>query len=343
MKTALIYHKNYNFKVPSSLARCFHKFDSEKYRKAYHLLWELRKTKREESEGDPAEEHIFSPTGEISKEDIAAVHTHSYLESLSDPKVVSRIIESWPLSYLSASMLDERLLSPMRWSVAGTLLAMKKVLLENYEVVFNLGGGYHHAFPEHGEGFCVYNDLAISLQHLKSNGMLKEDDIVAVVDLDAHFGNGNAAFFGKSPNVKFFDIHNILSFASANGDELSDDRWLIQTGSYTSGTTYGIYLAEKLPSFLEVNKPKFLFYLAGTDVINGDPIGRLSLSQQDVLQRDEYVLKQSLSRKIPVVVVTAGGYTSSSYKLVAQTANEILGVTSVWSPNQKKTLRQSFA
>jgi histone deacetylase 11 len=323
MKTAIVYNENYNFKIPASLARLLHKFDSAKYRRAFELfnkMWEMDHWGRT---GNLLEKHVFSPEHEITQEDIAAVHTESYLESLTNPQIIARIIESWPLSFLSAKTLDERLLSPMRWAVSGTSLAMEKVLQDGYSIAFNLGGGYHHAFPDHGEGFCVYNDLAIGLNLMKRKALLKEEDVVAVVDMDAHFGNGNAAFFGKSKNVKFFDIHNVRAYAAADGDEYEDNRWLLPIWQYASGVAYALRFSEKLPNFLDTVNPKILFYLAGTDVIKGDSIGRLALSPRDVYERDRYVLRQAKERSIPVVVVTAGGYTSQSYKMVAETADLI--------------------
>jgi histone deacetylase 11 len=321
MKTAIIYNENYNFKVPFGLARFLHRFDLQKYKRAYESL---QRTWRSPYDSK-VEDLTFSPSGEISLETIEAVHTRAYLESLKDPQIIARIIESPLLRHFSAKTLDERLLSPMRWAAAGTALAMEKVFSENYDIVFNLGGGYHHAFPGHGEGFCVYNDLAIGLHSLEEKKLLKSDDVIAVVDLDAHFGNGNATFFRNSKNVKIFDIYNFTAYASQDADVFAKTNpWLFPTSAKTTGASYMIRLCENLPRFLDETKPRMLFFLAGTDVYAGDAIGRFSLTQSDVFERDNLVLTLAKRRKIPVVAVTAGGYTKDSSAMVAEMARSVL-------------------
>jgi acetoin utilization deacetylase AcuC-like enzyme len=165
----------------------------------------------------------------------------------------------------------------------------------------NLAGGTHHAFPAHGEGFCVFNDVAVAVRQLQHAGRIGR---AAIVDLDVHQGNGTHAIFQDDPSVYTFSMHGGRNYpfnkVSGNLDvELED------------GTGDGIYLrllAESLPRVLAESRPELVLYLAGADPHEGDRLGRLTLSYDGLARRDAMVIEACREVGIPVAIVIAGGY-----------------------------------
>lgn len=316
LKKAVVYNPQYNIRLP--FQRLFHRFDRCKYRRAYELL--------RKNFGQSLDQYTVIPEKEVQPCDILAAHDQDYIASLRDPRVVAKIAESPLLKLFSAPAIDKKLLSPMRYAAEGTLLAIEMVLSGNYDLVSNLGGGFHHGFRNHGEGFCVYNDLAIGLEKNVKTGALKKTDVVAVVDLDAHRGNGNMDYYKGSGFVEFFDIFNLFAYAGGIKHVEAGNDWIIPMHPKTDGAPYLHDLREHLPSFFEKTKPRFVYYVAGTDVVEGDPLGKLKLTPDDVHERDLFVMAETVRRGIPMVMVTGGGYTSASHKLVARTVESMLRI-----------------
>jgi acetoin utilization deacetylase AcuC-like enzyme len=167
-------------------------------------------------------------------------------------------------------------------------------------VAVHLGGGLHHAFPNHGEGFCLFNDVAVAIRRLQRSGCVGR---TAVVDCDVHHGNGTSFIFAGDPSVFTFSIHqqhNYPSWKPASdldvglADGASDDEYLAR-------------LAEALPRVV-ASSPDLIVYLAGSDPFGGDRLGGLSLTLDGLRRRDRLVLAAAAAAGVPVAIVLAGGY-----------------------------------
>ena len=209
----------------------------------------------------------------------------------------------------------------MRFACAGTLLAMRHAL-KNDAITMNLGGGFHHAFRDHGEGFCIYADVAAALAAVRAEGLLSANDPVAIIDLDAHRGNGVWNLCGSDPSVRVLDVYNAQVYPGLFPGSIEEFPFQIPVKAQTGDEDYLDTLREDLPAFLASmpRKPALAIYNAGTDVLAGDPVGRLAMSEEGVKVRDAMVLDTLGRQGIPVVIVTSGGYSAKSYELIAQLA-----------------------
>jgi histone deacetylase 11 len=292
-----------------------HPFDGRKFSRAWSLL------QRHFGAGLAALHQ--APTAPVSNDELRAVHTAAYLESLHSPAVVAQALELAPLRWLPRTLVESRLLRPMRLATAGTVLAATQALQRG--VAMNLGGGYHHAFGNRGEGFCVYADAALALALLRRRGLLGAADPVAIVDLDAHRGNGVWSLCGADPAVRVLDIYNAQVYPGLFEGDPDAYPFQVPLKAGTAGAEYLAIVREELERFLAAGpRPRLVIYNAGTDVLAGDPLGRLAVPAADVVERDRHVVRTFAARGIPVVAVTSGGYTRESHRLVAQLAIEMV-------------------
>jgi histone deacetylase 11 len=304
------YHPRYNLGFPG--AERLHPFDLRKYARAWHVL--------KKSLGRRLQEIHLRVAAPTSDEQLALIHTPEYLKSLRTSAVVAQAIEVPSLRRAPWWLLDRFVLQPMRWAAAGTIEAANAALRDG--LAFNLGGGFHHAKPNGGEGFSIYNDIAVMVRVLRQSGQLAEDSRVAYIDLDAHQCNGVACCFRDDPRVFLFDIHNGAIYPMLDVEARERVDCLLPVRPGCRGNEYLNLLRKSLPPFLgSVGRSATIglaIYNAGTDVLDGDPLGGLPLSMEDVLARDCFVLKTLRERKLPTVVLTSGGYTSVSYQAIAQ-------------------------
>lgn len=232
----------------------------------------------------------------VTWEQLRLVHTPEYLqklrEGLLDRKEERRMGLPWSKALVRRS----------RTAVGGTLLAMRMALEDG--LAANLAGGTHHAFPDHGEGFCVLNDVGVALRVLRGEGQLKR---ALVVDLDVHQGNGTAAIFETDPAVATFSMHGERNYPW-NKERSTVDVGLIDG---TTDEQYLCTLDEHLPGIIEGARPDLIVYLAGVDVLAGDRFGRLALTRRGLQARDRYVLESVRQRGIPLVLLMSGGYARS--------------------------------
>ena len=195
MKTQFIYSKYYDLTM--SGFGLLHPFDGEKFSKAWvQLLSEF---------GEQALAAWIEPKSPVSNESLLKVHDQSYLSSLNSSKVIAKIIEIWSARFIPNQLLTEQLLHPIRLACAGTVMGAQEAL-KNQSLVMNFGGGYHHAFADHGEGFCFFADAALSIIEAREAGLLAADDKVLMIDVDAHRGNGFEALMGDDAAVANFDM-----------------------------------------------------------------------------------------------------------------------------------------
>jgi acetoin utilization deacetylase AcuC-like enzyme len=179
-----------------------------------------------------------------------------------------------------------------------TIQACKEALKTGIGV--HIGGGFHHAFPNHGEGFCILNDIAIGIRRC-----LKDKDIkkAMVIDCDLHQGNGTAVIFQNDPNVFTFSIHQEHNYPIKEKSDLD-----IGLEDGVGDEEYVACLESRVPSLLKEFKPDLVLYLAGADPYKEDQLGGLALTIEGLRKRDELVIGEARKAKIPVATVFGGGY-----------------------------------
>jgi histone deacetylase 11 len=306
----VVYHPRYNLGFPG--AQRLHPFDLRKYARAWHVL--------RQTLGDRLKQIHLKVDAPVPDAELALVHAAEYLHSLRQSGVVAQAIEVPAMRRAPWWLLDRFVLQPMRWATAGTIAAGRAAL--ECGLAFNLGGGFHHAKPNAGEGFSIYNDIAVMIRVLQGDARLSASSRIAYIDLDAHLGNGVAWCFRDDPRLFHFDMHNSQIYPSYDLVAKQRVDCLIPVSPNWSGREYLDTLRERLPPFLNsVSRsasPALAIYNAGTDVLESDALGGLHLSLDDVLARDRFVVETLRERNLPTVVVTSGGYTSTSYQAIAR-------------------------
>lgn len=207
--------------------------------------------------------------------------------------------------------------------VTGTYLACREALKTGLGL--HIGGGSHHAFADHGEGFCIFNDLAAALIRLRKEGVVES---AAIVDLDVHQGNGTASILAKESNLSTLSFHQggIYPFAGPSPtDRAGTVDIALPAGA--SDAKYLKLLSERLEDFLDGRRPDLVLYQAGVDCWEGDLLGSLSLTREGLAARDRMVFEACLRRGIPAAVALGGGYAERLEDTVAlhvQTLNTAL-------------------
>jgi acetoin utilization deacetylase AcuC-like enzyme len=247
-----------------------------------------------------ASHDILEPTL-LDRSTLGLVHTDEYLDKLSGPGLSAREERRLGLPWSSALWLRVQL------ACAGTLLAAYTALREG--LAANLAGGTHHAFADHGEGFCVLNDVAVAIRKLQAEHLASR---ALIVDLDVHQGNGTAALFAGDQRVFTFSMHGARNYPLQKVQSSLDV-------ALPDGADDEVYLEElmrHLPPAMDAAQADIAFYLAGVDVAAGDRYGRLQLSDDGILARDSYVIKALRSRGVPLAMVLGGGYANSRERTV---------------------------
>ena len=229
----------------------------------------------------------------IDRASLLLAHAPEYLEA-----VFSGTVGEADLRRLGFPW-SEGLVARSRASVFGTLAAARVALRDG--VCGNLAGGTHHAFADRGNGFCVFNDIAVAARVLQREGLV---DRAVVVDLDVHQGDGTAAIFEHDDSVFTFSMHGAKNFPfhkqrSSLDVELPDD---------CADDAYLRALCANLPAVLEAAGAQILFYQAGVDPLGEDVLGRLDLTLAGLRRRDRMVFEAARERGIPVVLTLGGGY-----------------------------------
>jgi acetoin utilization deacetylase AcuC-like enzyme len=241
------------------------------------------------------------PAPMIALADLAKVHDEAYLAQTARPEYLGRIFG------LEAHFIDvDPVLIAQRRQVGGTVEAAQWAIGAQDRVAFNIGGGFHHAEPESGTGFCVYNDIAVAIALLRENGF---EAPITIVDLDYHQGNGNIVTFESDKTVCTYSIHgSVWSHVEAAADQ----QFLLPPKS--DDAAYLHELRETLPDSIQNTGPGLIFYLAGNDVLEGDRLGEFTLSRKGVLERDRFVIEQAREHACPVVVTLGGGYSDDAWR-----------------------------
>lgn len=294
----LVYHERYDLNLGA------HVFPSQKFRLIYETL--LR-------EGIATQEDFLRPDP-ASDEDILRVHTPDWVRKLKTGTLTASEVMLMEVPY------SPELVEAIWLAAGGTILAAQSALRGGFGA--NLSGGFHHAHPEHGEGFCAIHDVAVAIRKLQTEGAIKK---AIVVDTDVHHGNGTAAIFRNDPSAFTLSIHQANNYPAhkppssldLNMDDRADDEE---------------YLGVLIPAVqqaLDTFQPEILFYVGGADPYCEDQLGGLSLTKEGLERRDRQVFEEARKRRIPVTTTLAGGYARRVEDTVRIHVNTILAAREV--------------
>ena len=243
-------------------------------------------------EGLVPPERVHEPA-RAHEDELRLVHTADYVRRFTAGELTADELRRLGLPW------SVHLVERSYRAVGGTVAAARGAL--KHGIAVNLAGGTHHAFPDRGEGFCVFNDVAVAIRALQREGRIAR---AAVVDLDVHQGNGTHTIFGGNPRVFTFSMHGAKNYPFHKIPGSLD----IELPDGTSDDEYLARLTAALPAVLERAQPDLVVYLAGADPHERDRLGRLALTFAGLARRDTIVLDACRSVGIPVAITIAGGY-----------------------------------
>lgn len=256
-------------------------------------------------EGTVTDQNFFSPNA-LEDHLIQLTHSKDYIGKLNHQCLSSKEIRN--IGFPMSDVLVQR----GKHIANGTYLAAMHAMQSG--IGMNIAGGTHHSFSDHGEGFCLFNDIAIAANILLSKNKVKK---ILIVDLDVHQGNGTANIFSNISDVFTFSMHGEKNYPTRK--ESSD--FDIGMPDKCEDLYYLRCLKEVLPKLLDNVQPDFIFYLAGVDILESDKLGRLSISKQGCKERDRYVLQLAKDNKIPIAVTMGGGYSPKIADIIDAHAN----------------------
>jgi acetoin utilization deacetylase AcuC-like enzyme len=273
----VVYHEGYDLRLGE------HVFQSQKFRMVRDLLLAERIA-------EPSD--ILAPEP-ASDEDILRVHTREWVDKVQHDKLSLSERMRLEIPYSQAAVRGF-------WSAAGgSILAAQCALRDGFG--FNIGGGFHHAFPGHGEGFCMIHDVAVAIRRMQADGALRR---ALVVDTDVHQGNGTAAIFAGDAEVFTLSLHQENNYPEPKPPSDLDVNLADGTGDEEYLELLDKALAEAFRQFA----PEMIFYVGGADPYREDQLGGLWLSMRGLQERDALVFAEARLRGLPVAVAFAGGY-----------------------------------
>jgi acetoin utilization deacetylase AcuC-like enzyme len=295
----LVYHSGYDLSLSD------HVFPSQKYRLVRErLLGEGFAIPKDFAEPEPA-----------ADEDLLLVHEPGWIQRLKEGALTFYDILKLEIPY-------SRQMAEAFWlACGGTTLAARLALRDG--IGFNIGGGFHHAFPDHGEGFCAVHDIAVAVRRLQREGLIER---AMVVDCDVHHANGTAVIFTRDKTVFTLSIHQFHNYPAEKPPSDID----IHLPDETGDEEYLERLRRAFMPALVEHQPQLLVYVAGADPYYQDQLGGLSLTLEGLKARDRMVLAAALLHKVPVAIVLAGGYafelddTVTIHVNTAKAAKEVL-------------------
>lgn len=303
-----------------------HPFDSGKWGRVFEFLKEAKLID---------EKSVVKPK-EATADELEVVHTKRYLDSLRWSAVVATICEVPPVACLPNFIVQRKLLQPLRTQTGGSIMAGKMAMDRGWAI--NIGGGFHHCSSNQGGGFCAYADITLSIKFLFNHveGVSK----AMIIDLDAHQGNGHEADFMGDERVYIMDVYNTYIYPRDRKVK-GAIRKNIQLNHFTSDEEYLPLLRRHIPEALEEFQPDIVVYNAGTDILIGDPLGNLAISPEGIIERDRIVFKECRQRRVPVLMVTSGGYQRTTARVIADSIlnlkrMELIGLNSEPSQPQRQ-------
>jgi acetoin utilization deacetylase AcuC-like enzyme len=294
----VVYHDKYDLNLGP------HVFPSQKFRLIAEALIAEKIAERDD----------FVRPEPATDQDMLRVHTPQWVRKLKTGTLTASEVMLLEIPY------SEELVEAVWLAAGGSILAAQWALRDGFGA--NLGGGFHHAYPDHGEGFCAIHDVAVAIRRLQADGAIRK---AMVVDTDVHHGNGTAAIFGADPSVFTISIHQENNYPAHKPpsnidlhmmDRADDDEYL--------GT-----LMPAVEKSLDEFRPELLFYVGGADPFCEDQLGGLSLSKKGLKERDRRVFEEARKRGVAVASALAGGYAQRVEDTVRIHVNTILAAREV--------------
>ena len=298
---SFIYHPRYELKWGG------HVFPVEKYRLLHDRLI---------AEGLVRADGFLVPEP-ATDDELLLVHADAYLQRLEElvdrPRVAIAEFEApYPREVADA----------VRYATGGSILACERALA-GQTAALNLGGGFHHAFPDHGEGFCFLNDVAVAVRVMQASSLAER---IAVIDCDLHQGNGTAFIFRHDPDVFTFSIHQELLYPLPKQQSSLD----VGLEEGAGDETYLAAMERHVPAIFDRHRPELVLYLAGADPFEDDQLGDLALTKAGLLRRDQLVLAAARERNLPIALVLAGGYARHTEDVVDIHLNTCRVMLGLW-------------
>jgi acetoin utilization deacetylase AcuC-like enzyme len=288
----LIYDRRYDLNLGA------HVFPSQKYRLVHDALLE---------QSIAATDDFLAPEP-ATDDDVLLVHGNEYLHKLKTGTLSNtekmRLEIPWSKEMVEACWL----------AAGGSILAGRRALADGCAA--NIGGGFHHAYPDHGEGFCVIHDVAVAIRKMQANGAIER---AMVVDTDVHQGNGTAAIFGGDETVFTLSIHQEHNYPYPKPPSTVD----VNLPDGIGDADYLAILEKYLHRSFDEFSPQLLFYVAGADPYREDQLGGLALTMDGLARRDALVLGYAQRNQVPTAVTLAGGYARKVEDTVSVHVNTI--------------------
>jgi acetoin utilization deacetylase AcuC-like enzyme len=314
-----------------------HVFPAEKYRRVHDRL----------IHDEVAEPSDFIAPQAASDQDILLVHTPQYVQKLKTGTLSGREQQEMEIPY------SPELVRAFWLAAGGSILAAQHALQDR--VAFNIGGGFHHAFPDHGEGFCMIHDVAVAIRRMQRDDKIRT---AMTVDCDVHHGNGTAAIFagtrtpgeplpstsaapgpvpaGKIRHAHSGDVFTISLHQHNNYPAWKPHSWIdVDLPDGTGDDDYLAWLDNALSSGLRQFEPELICYIAGADPYREDQLGGLALTLEGLKRRDELVFRVARARNIPVMVTYAGGYARRVEDTVTIHCNTVIAAKEVFASTTK--------
>ncbi|MFB3896055.1 MAG: histone deacetylase [bacterium] len=294
---SFIYSKNYYCDIGQ------HVFPMEKFQLIYESLIQEELVKPNEVlEPEPA-----------TFDQLCLVHTETYLNDLLNLR--------WTYRTMYSEMpLTKQIVDAYFLAAGGTILTAQKAI-ENNSIAVNLGGGFHHTFADHAEGFCYINDIAVAIRVMQTEQKIKT---ALVIDCDLHQGNGTAHIFKDDDSVFTFSIHQENNYPAKQNSNLD-----IGLEDYAKDAEYLAAMKTVIPKQVDAFKPDLIVYVAGADPYEHDQLGKLKITMDGLRHRDDLVTTYCRHKKIPLVIVLAGGYavnTKDTVRIHINTCKSAMGI-----------------
>ena len=289
----LVYHDRYDLNLGS------HVFPSQKYRMIHDQLL---------ADGIAADDDFLVPEP-ATDEDVLRVHSRDYVYKLKHGSLSREEILRMEVPY------SPELLTACWLAAGGSILAGRRALEDGCAA--NIGGGFHHAYPDHGEGFCVIHDVAVAIRHLQFHRAI---DNAMVVDTDVHQGNGTAEIFGGDGTVFTLSIHQEHNYPYPKPASTMD----VNLPDGVGDDDYLAILEKHLHEAFREFSPQILFYVAGADPYREDQLGGLALTMEGLARRDALVFDYARRHSVPAAITLAGGYARNVADTVRIHINTIL-------------------
>ncbi|MCU0720430.1 MAG: histone deacetylase [Pirellula sp.] len=281
-----------------------HPFDIHKYSKIHKQLV---------ADQSISASHTLSPES-LTSEQLRLIHSDEYLETLKDKEMLIKYLEAPALKFAPLN-LEKAVVEPFRFASGGTLLAARSAL--DVGIGINIGGGYHHAKPTSGEGFCLFADIPIAIRQLQADGHIKK---ALIVDVDVHQGNGTILCLPNDDSTFTFSMHQAEIYPIPK--EMGDLD--VEVPSGCQDEEFNRLLSENLQNILKDFQPDICFIVGGCDTLQGDPLASLEMTPQGIVDRDALIVRTCVDKKIPVVLTLAGGYSKDAWKAQHQSIKNII-------------------